>query len=277
MSRTMKGINGLAKVANEKGLNISGYVHNIDNSAIYHTNKRHGITAREERRGQIAVTNEDYKNIPNLIYRADFVAFGAKSDKGLDLIIYGKNMPDGSSVYIEEVRTGQRTLTTKSLRKYKTGVNPSSFAKRISNAHGDTGTISIVTKEGIVKRYFDGLKKFSNNSKVVDEQGSPIVVYHGTSKNIHAFDPNKRGELTGAKSAKEGFWFVDDNNTSRLRTGSYIPGHTGSTNSIANEGQNVKTQIKDILLQGGPFGLSGNILLTPKIREILKKTEKENK
>lgn len=141
----------LSTAAKEHGLNIDGYIHNIDTSAVQHTRKRHGIPQREERRGQLAVTDDDFKNIPQIIYNPDFVAFGAKNNKGLDLIIYGKNMPDGSSVYVEEVRTGKKTLTTNSLRKYKTGVNPSSFAKRISNAHGDTGTISIVGKEDFVK------------------------------------------------------------------------------------------------------------------------------
>ena len=141
----------LSTAAKEHGLNIDGYIHNIDTSAVQHARKRHGIPQREERRGQLAVTDDDFKNIPQIIYNPDFVAFGAKNNKGLDLIIYGKNMPDGSSVYVEEVRTGKKTLTTNSLRKYKTGVNPSSFAKRISNAHGDTGTISIVGKEDFVK------------------------------------------------------------------------------------------------------------------------------
>lgn len=141
----------LSTAAKEHGLNIDGYIHNIDTSAVQHTRKRHGIPQREERRGQLAVTDDDFKNIPQIIYNPDFVAFGAKNNKGLDLIIYGKNMPDGSSVYVEEIRTGKKTLTTNSLRKYKTGVNPSSFAKRISNAHGDTGTISIVGKEDFVK------------------------------------------------------------------------------------------------------------------------------
>lgn len=141
----------LSVAAREHGLNIDGYIHNIDNSAIQHTRKRHGLPQREERLGQLAVTDEDFKNIPQIIYTPDFVAFGAKNKKGLDLIIYGKNMPDGSSIYVEEIRTGKKTLTTNSLRKYKTGVNPSSFANRISNAHGDTGTISIVGKEDFVK------------------------------------------------------------------------------------------------------------------------------
>ena len=149
----------LSVAAREHGLNIDGYIHNIDNSAIQHTRKRHGFPQREERLGQLAVTDEDFKNIPQIIYNPDFVAFGAKNKKGLDLIIYGKNMPDGSSIYVEEIRTGKKTLTTNSLRKYKTGVNPSSFANRISNAHGDTGTISIVRKEDFVKNentFFQG-------------------------------------------------------------------------------------------------------------------------
>lgn len=50
-------------------------------------------------------------------------------------------------------------------------------------------------------------KKWFGDSKVVDESGKPLVVYHGTSDDITVFDPKKRGENTGARSAKKAFWF----------------------------------------------------------------------
>lgn len=99
-----------------------------------------------------------------------------------DWIIYGKNMPNGSSVYVEEIRTGKKTLTTNSLRKYKTGVNPSSFAKRISNAHGNTGSISIVGKEDLVKnketlKLFQTQNMFAPYAQTAQQETLPSKIY----------------------------------------------------------------------------------------------------
>ncbi len=53
-------------------------------------------------------------------------------------------------------------------------------------------------------------KKWFGASKVVDEQGSPLRVYHGTPQDIKSFDPKRLGNATGAPSAKRGFFFVND-------------------------------------------------------------------
>lgn len=140
----------LVQAAKAHNIDIYGYRHNIDNSAINHTLKRHGNKKMEESRGQIAVTAEDFLKIPEILNNPDYIAFGAKNKKGLDLIVYGKNMPDGSSIYIEEIRS--ETLTANSMRKYKGSLDSSSFAKRIGNAHNtQTSNISIVEKNGNVK------------------------------------------------------------------------------------------------------------------------------
>lgn len=52
-------------------------------------------------------------------------------------------------------------------------------------------------------------KAWFGDSKVVDKDGRPLVVHHGTAGEIDAFDPKKRGQLTGAQSAKGAFWFSD--------------------------------------------------------------------
>ena len=55
-------------------------------------------------------------------------------------------------------------------------------------------------------------KQWFGDSKVVDENGEPLVVYHGTTaKNIEEFDPKKSGSRFGVGT--KGFFFTDDKRT----------------------------------------------------------------
>ena len=61
----------------------------------------------------------------------------------------------------------------------------------------------------------EALRKFwrwFGDSKVVDEQGRPMLVYHGTDTSISQFNPRKRGSNTGALSARKAFWFSSNSN-----------------------------------------------------------------
>jgi len=51
-------------------------------------------------------------------------------------------------------------------------------------------------------------KSWFGDSKVVDADGNPLVVYHGTDQDIEAFDQEKLGFNTNAQSAKKGFFFT---------------------------------------------------------------------
>jgi GNAT superfamily N-acetyltransferase len=49
-----------------------------------------------------------------------------------------------------------------------------------------------------------------NASKVVDENGEPLIMYHGTyDYGFTIFNKKYRGNVTGAKSSKKGFFFYD--------------------------------------------------------------------
>ncbi|HQB08027.1 MAG TPA: hypothetical protein PK712_09205, partial [Rectinema sp.] len=57
-----------------------------------------------------------------------------------------------------------------------------------------------------------------NASKVVDENGEPLVVYHGTGtykefSKTHIFNPEMLGTATNAESAKKGFFFAESKGT----------------------------------------------------------------
>lgn len=62
------------------------------------------------------------------------------------------------------------------------------------------------TQSAAFKRWFGG-------SKVVDESGAPLVVYHGTNQPIEQFDASRLGDNTGAESAGMGFFFSSDTRT----------------------------------------------------------------
>jgi hypothetical protein len=51
-------------------------------------------------------------------------------------------------------------------------------------------------------------RNWFGDSKVVDEAGNPLVVYHGTSSDFGAFDPGKAGRTYRAD--KRGIFFAED-------------------------------------------------------------------
>lgn len=64
-----------------------------------------------------------------------------------------------------------------------------------------------LNQSGIADRQKNFAKWFGE-SKVVDADGGPLVVYHGTAGDIEKFDPFVLGSSTGAKSAGMGFFFT---------------------------------------------------------------------
>jgi len=57
-------------------------------------------------------------------------------------------------------------------------------------------------------------KQWFGDSEVVDNDGNPLVVYHGTGRDFTEFSKDLLGASTGAPSAKLGFFFAGDPDTS---------------------------------------------------------------
>jgi len=53
-------------------------------------------------------------------------------------------------------------------------------------------------------------REWFGDSKVVDEQGEPLVVYHGTNADFTEFSRDKQGSNTGWENANLGFYFIAD-------------------------------------------------------------------
>jgi hypothetical protein len=61
---------------------------------------------------------------------------------------------------------------------------------------------------GAAQTETEAFKKWFGDSKVVDADGKPLVVYHGTDQSFDSFASEKLGAATGAQSAGQGFFFV---------------------------------------------------------------------
>lgn len=99
---------------------IAGYQHQIDESAVRHIFKKHGNEESESKRGQVAITAEDFKRLPEITdpLLADSVDRGEAQEDGTQTIIYRKKFDDTLYV-VEEVRTGRQYLALKTMWKVR--------------------------------------------------------------------------------------------------------------------------------------------------------------
>jgi GMP synthase (glutamine-hydrolysing) A subunit len=133
--------------AQQAGLDLTGYAHAIDTYAIRHITERHGNAKTETDRGQLPVTTADIDSIPQILASPDTVVFGNENNIGREVIAYLKKNPDGSTLYLEEVRNGRKILAAQTMRKYPATIHDSSILNtllhtRPSRLRGDEGIIA---------------------------------------------------------------------------------------------------------------------------------------
>jgi len=155
----------LAEIAKANGLNIDGYTHSVDTSAIRHILKSHGNAESETQRGNVAITKEDIAQIPSIFSSPDKVVLGLTNNIGNDMIGYLKRLPDGSTLYLEEVRTGKKELAAQSLRKYPPTTPDNSIETALRHTRSEPtsgGKVSIVPVSNDVNNLDQGNRGFYN-------------------------------------------------------------------------------------------------------------------
>ncbi len=127
------------RLGNVLGANVEGFEHGADESAIRHVLKEHGDSAKEEVRGQVAVTREDIENLP--IYtdpeRVDSIVLGSKGPMGVQTVVY-KTRVNGHVVAVEEVRVGRNRFALKTMWKVRAA--PSASNASLSQTSETLGT-----------------------------------------------------------------------------------------------------------------------------------------
>jgi len=140
-------------VKDKLGVDVSDYRHILDGSAVRHIITNHYNARAEARRGNIALTDADLLALSQLLETADKVIFGTKNNLHKDQIVYLKHMPDGSTLYLEEIRSGRGELAAVSARKYPATIRAESILSTLNpHVQDDSGNaLTVVERPAEVK------------------------------------------------------------------------------------------------------------------------------
>ena len=135
-----------AAEAAEHGMDIAGYIHMLDSSAVNHVLNNHGNAKSEAARGQIGIKDSDFAAIVNALENPDKVIYGPQNNAKKEQIAYISKLDDGSLLVLQEQRVGKRKLALMSMRKYPATVDDGSIIRTLlPNARSDGGNaLSIV-------------------------------------------------------------------------------------------------------------------------------------
>lgn len=108
----------LVELLKKAGLDIEGFNHSLTDENIIHNLKNHSNPALERKSGNIAITSEDLKYIPQIINEPDIVYAGLKRYKqNPDHIAYLKYNNNATDIFIERIFPGSKEL--RSATRYK--------------------------------------------------------------------------------------------------------------------------------------------------------------
>jgi len=149
---------------------------------------------------QRPLTKNDIFRIPVVLDGYDSIKVQARGTNRTSLI-YSKTFDDGRIEYIE------RVIET-------SGKNKPRLVTKTAWVVAPTGVESSLTRVSTPERseslpFVNGRVNPSTVSKVVDENGEPMVVYHGTGRDIESFDAGKSGDLqvNGNRTGAWGSYF----------------------------------------------------------------------
>jgi hypothetical protein len=106
------------RVLEVTGIDVHGWVHSIDESAVRHIFNRHGSANTEAPRGQLAVTNEDIERITEIVSSPDEIEASHPLADGTEVVVCKKRLGH-EVIYVQEMRVGRKKLTAKTLWKVR--------------------------------------------------------------------------------------------------------------------------------------------------------------
>jgi hypothetical protein len=137
----------LVNAAKEFGLDIEGLEHEITDDFIRHVIKSHGKANSEEPQGQMAVTQDDFSDLSDVLRFPDRVLLGVKNKYGKNMIHYAKKMTNGTILYAENILDSNKNLSLRgqTMLKRRKNINDkilSHFAS--NNGKNDISNIKLV-------------------------------------------------------------------------------------------------------------------------------------
>jgi len=120
----------LIEQAKNHGHDIENKNHVITNDFINHVIKKHGKPESEEPQGQLAVDENDFCNLSEVVKNPDKIILGVLSKKGIGMLHYLKKLNKGTILYAEENIDNKKNkeLRGKTMIIRKKDVNDKLFA-----------------------------------------------------------------------------------------------------------------------------------------------------
>jgi len=196
----------VVEAAAQQGFDIRGYKHTLDGSAVRHIITNHYNARAEARRGNIALTDADLLALPQLLETADKVIFGTQNNLHKDQIVYLKHMPDGSTLYLEEIRSGRGELAAVSARKYPATIRAESILSTLNpHVQDDSGNApTVVERPKEVKGdqvRADFARKADDSSKLLSDEERKVRALHELEELNYRIDELKDATTRQQKDA----------------------------------------------------------------------------
>ena len=204
----------------DKGVDISPeYNHTIDNNAINHALNRHS-SDKEKEQGQIPLTEKDIENVNDVIDNYDEIKT-EKNSRGQDIIIYKKRYTDGTTLYVEEVRTGRKELAMASMRKQR--------SRKLTDADDLKSTPSSDLPSASADKGSEKAEKKQEKQSVFDK-AKEIADKEEKKRKAEAEDDSVLGQATRAVGKKKKvnrfkYTVSEKNSNSALRGVHYANGY----------------------------------------------------
>ena len=163
-------------------LNVTAdFVHSIENTALRHENKRHS----GDNRTQQPLTKEEWHNILDVIENFDTVE-KQKSRSGLDVIVYKKKNNDGTIYYVEEIRTGRKSLALTTAYK-KRGDSSELMADALPQT--SETTLDNTSFDGKDSDYLDNNNSYNTDDRFRTTTGTPTedIVENGLQLSVQNY------------------------------------------------------------------------------------------
>ena len=105
------------RIKEKTGFDLAGFTRQIDNYGVRHTLGNHGDAKKEAKRGQLAVTVDDFSLLTTIMDFFDDVWHDGKNRVGRDVLVFAKQVDGVGYRHVVEVREGKKLVVTDSLRK----------------------------------------------------------------------------------------------------------------------------------------------------------------
>lgn len=252
-----------SRIESDTGVNVENFNLSLGSYEVRKILKDHGNAAKEAARGQraivaddfghitdivlnpteITLSNQDYMGKPAIIFSGDhngrMNVVAVVSDKRLDLFVQtvytnvkkgNLATPTGEQAPINTPEANSSTVSNSSIRKSSRNVN--------SVSENQTET------ENFKKWFGDWQKNPAKASKVVNEDGTPKVVYHGSPADFNTFSLKYLG--TNGTNEGYGFYFTDDKEIAESYSkGTEAQRHQGADGKLFEVYLDIKKPLSD--------------------------------